>query len=153
MLNFCESILQEGCHLANWPGKSFGFQHLFILTLVSPRTELLILLHLHTRTLVCLHAHIYPNEVLQVLREKCEKPDAFGKDWRNSSKETDFPQRSCKPVRSWIPTEEKHNSEVVGNLSNLLVLKIPWTYMGTEFSLAFVNNQTRIRGSFMKMKT
>lgn len=46
-------------------------------------------------------------------------------------------------MRHWIPIEKKHNSEVVVNLSSLIIMRIPWTYMDTELSLAFVNKPER----------
>jgi len=52
--------------------------------------------HIYASVYACTRT---PQEILQTLRAKCEKPDAFGKDSGKSSKETHFPQKSYKPLR------------------------------------------------------
>lgn len=122
--------------------QNFGFR-----LRLSPRTEtsdnvdsrmpcMYVYMHPH----VC--APLYPMEFLRHwCRDKCQKSETFRKDSGKGPKETNFQQNPCNSMRHWIPIEKKHNSEVVVNLSSLIIMRIPWAYMDTELSLAFVNKR------------
>lgn len=121
--------------------QNFGFR-----LRLSPRTETSDNVDsrmpcMYTCTHTCVHPYIPWNSWDTDAGISVRSLRPSGKDSGKGPKETNFQQNPCNSMRHWIPIEKKHNSEVVVNLSSLIIMRIPWAYMDTELSLAFVNKR------------